>query len=242
MTLFRVAQAEAECAKYRGMLQETEQEAETRREEFCSVLSEKNELLAEVICHHCYFDLIGQYFYQTYNFTVNLFELCKHFNSLNNITLTPMYKKCPKFLDAKAEKLILTQYPIVISYLHQGVQFQFQMMGGAHPKNQIKPVATPKSVNWHCFFWFFLFFLVFLNFQIGIVFFGFFLFFWHWFWPEFEVGNCFGFFWFFWLFLAFFGFFCICLGQHSKLEPGFLGSVGFFFGFLGFFGFFGISI
>ncbi|KAL5255611.1 hypothetical protein ACHWQZ_G010996 [Mnemiopsis leidyi] len=44
----RVAQAEAECAKYRAMLQETEQEAETRREEFCSVLSEKNDLLAEV--------------------------------------------------------------------------------------------------------------------------------------------------------------------------------------------------
>ena len=40
--------------------------------------------------------------------------------------------------------------------------------------------------------------------------------------------------------MAFFGFFGIGLGQHSKLETGFLGSVGFFwfFGFLGFFGFF----
>ena len=54
ITLLRVAQAEAECAKYRSMLQETEQEAETRREEFCSVLSEKNDLLAEVFCHDCY--------------------------------------------------------------------------------------------------------------------------------------------------------------------------------------------
>ena len=94
-------------------------------------------------------------------------------------------------------------------------------------KNKKKPVATPKSVNWHWFF------LVFLNFQIGIGFFWFFFwfffgFFWHWFWPEFEIGNRF----FFWLFLVFFG---IGLGQHSKLETGFLGSVGFFFGFFWFF-------
>ena len=72
------------------------------------------------------------------------------------------------------------------------------------------------------FFWFFL------------VFFGFF---WHWFWPEFEIGNWFFlvFFGFFWLFLVFFG---IGLGQHSKLETGFLGSVGFFWFFLVFFGIF----
>ena len=82
-------------------------------------------------------------------------------------------------------------------------------------KKQKKPVATPKSVNWHWFF------LVFLNFQIGIgffwffcffwffwgigfgqnskletVFFGFFFgFFWHRPWPTFEIGN-----WFFGLF------------------------------------------
>ena len=86
--------------------------------------------------------------------------------------------------------------------------------------------------------------LVFLNFQIGIGFFGFFfcffLFFWHWFWPEFEIGNWF-FLVFFWFFSAFFGFFGIGLGQHSKLETGFLDSVGFFgsfWFFLGFFGFF----
>ena len=91
------------------------------------------------------------------------------------------------------------------------------------------------------FFWFFWFFLVFLNFQIGIgfffVFFGFFWFFWHWFWPEFEIGNWFFlvFFGFFWFFLVFFG---IGLGQHSKLETGFLGSVGFFWFFLVFFGIF----
>ena len=73
---------------------------------------------------------------------------------------------------------------------------------------------------------------------MALVFFGFFLvffgFFWHWFWPEFEIGN--------WFFLVFFGFFWfffgIGLGQHSKLETGFLGSVGFFWFFLGFFGFF----
>ena len=32
-------------------------------------------------------------------------------------------------------------------------------LGGAHPKKyQKKPVATPKSANWHCFFGFFLVF------------------------------------------------------------------------------------
>ena len=101
-------------------------------------------------------------------------------------------------------------------------------------KKPKKPVATPKSVNWH---WFFLFFLVFFGFFkfpnwhcIGFFWFFwfFFGFFWHWFWPEFEIGNWF----FFGFFLAFFG---IGLGQHSKLETGFLGSVGFFWFFFGFF-------
>ena len=86
-------------------------------------------------------------------------------------------------------------------------------------RNQKKPVATPKSVNWH---WFFCFLLVF----------------WHWFWPEFEIGNWF-FLVFFLFFLAFFGFFFgIGLGQHSKLETGFLDSVGFFWFFFGIFWFF----
>ena len=138
-----------------------------------------------------------------------------------------MYKKCPKFLVAKAEKLILTQYPIVISYLHQGVQFQFQMMGGAHPKNQIKPVASPKSVNWHCFFLFFFvcFFFGFLGIGFGQnskletvlvffwffwLFFGFFWFFLHRPWPTFEIGNWFfGLRWFFLVFFGFFGFFLV---------------------------------
>ena len=58
-------------------------------------------------------------------------------------------------------------------------------LGGAHPKkNQKKPVATPKSANWHwfflVFFWFFFGFLKFPN--------------WHWF-----------FFGFFWFFFGFFG-------------------------------------
>ena len=100
---------------------------------------------------------------------------------------------------------------------------------------QKKPVATPKSVNWHWFFLvFFGFFLVFLNFQICIGFFWFFLvffgigfgqnskletgffwfflaflvFFWHKPWPTFEIGNWFfGLRWFFWLFFGFFGIF-----------------------------------
>ena len=112
--------------------------------------------------------------------------------------------------------------------------------GGAHPKKtKKKPVATPKSVNWHWFFLVFLVFLVFFGFLkfpnwhwFFLVFFGIF---WHWFWPKFEIGN--------WFFLVFFGFFGIVLGQHSKLETGFLGSLGFFgfsWLFLGFFGFFGI--
>ena len=106
---------------------------------------------------------------------------------------------------------------------------------------QKKPVATPKSVNWHWFFLFFFWF--FLNFQIGIGFFWFFLVF-----LVFlslvlaRIRNWklvfFGFFWFFFGFFWFF--FGTGLGQHSKLETGFLGSVGFFCFFLGFFGFFGI--
>ena len=102
-------------------------------------------------------------------------------------------------------------------------------------KNQKKPVATPKSVNWHRFFFgFFWFFLVFLNFQIGIGFFWFFLvFFGIGFGQNSKLET--GFFWFLLVFLVFFGFFWlflvffgIGLGQHSKLETGFLGSVGFF--------------
>ena len=72
---------------------------------------------------------------------------------------------------------------------------------------------------------------------MALVFFGFFGFLWHWFWPEFEIGNWFFlvFLAFFGFFLAFFGFFGIGLDQHSKLETGFLGSVGFFGFFFGFF-------
>ena len=114
--------------------------------------------------------------------------------------------------------------------------------GGCSPKkNQKKPVATPKLANWHWFFWFFLVFFGFLKFPnwhwFFLVFFGFF---WHWFWPEFEIGNWFFlvFFGFFWFFLVFFG---LSFGQHSKLETGFwvfLVFFGFFWDFLVFFGFF----
>ena len=105
--------------------------------------------------------------------------------------------------------------------------------GGAHPKKPKKPVATPKSVNWHWFF------LVFLNFQVGIgffwFFFGFFLVFF-WFFLALVLARIRNlklvFFGFFWFFLVFFG---IGLGQHLKLETGFLGSVGFFWFFLVFF-------
>ena len=114
-------------------------------------------------------------------------------------------------------------------------------LGGAHPKKNQKKTSRYTKIgklalvffgfffgffkfpNWH---WFFLVFFWFF-----LVFFGFF---WHWFWPEFEIGN-----WFFLvIFGFFFGFFGIGLGQYSKLETGFLGSVGFFWFFLGFFGFF----
>ena len=110
-------------------------------------------------------------------------------------------------------------------------------------KNQKKPVATPKSANWHWFFWFFLVFFGFLKFPN-----------WHWLFLVF-----FGFFWFFlalvlarirnWklvffgFFLGFFGFFLgffgLSFGQHSKLETGFwvfLVFFGFFWDFLVFFG------
>ena len=111
--------------------------------------------------------------------------------------------------------------------------FKINRVGGCSPKkNQKKPVATPKSVNWHWFFlvffgffkfpnwhWFFLvFFCFFLALVLArirnwkLVFFGFFWFFlaffgffWHRPWPTFEIGN-----WFFglrWFFLVFFGFF-----------------------------------
>ena len=86
--------------------------------------------------------------------------------------------------------------------------------GGCSPKK--KPVATPKSANWHLFFFWF-----FKISKLALVFFGFFFgFFWHWFWPEFEIGNCF--FWFFFGFSGFFWFFFgLSFGQHSKLETGF---------------------
>ena len=113
-------------------------------------------------------------------------------------------------------------------------------MGGCSPKkNQKKPVATPKSVNWH---WFFLVFFGFFKFpNWHWFFFGFFWFFLVFFGIGFgqnsklETGFFCFFFGFFWLFLVFFG---IGLGQHSKLETGFLGSVGFFWFFLVFFGIF----
>ena len=106
--------------------------------------------------------------------------------------------------------------------------------GGAHPK---KPVATPKSVNWHWFFWFFFgSFWFFKISKLALVFFWFFCFFfgffWHWFWPEFEIGN-----WFFWPFLVFFG---LSFGQHSKLETGIWAFFGFFVFFWDFLVFFGI--
>ena len=72
-----------------------------------------------------------------------------------------------------------------------------------------KPVATPKSVNWHWFFFGFFGFFKFPNwhwfFLVLLFFFGFF---WHWFWPELEIGNYFFcFFLFFWFFFGFFWFF-----------------------------------
>ena len=102
-------------------------------------------------------------------------------------------------------------------------------------KTKKKPVATPKSANWH---WFFLVFFWFFRIsKLALVFFfGSFWFFWHWFWPEFEIGNwfflaqalanvrnwklVFGFFWFFWFF--FFGFFwhlILRLECHPKKKP-----------------------
>ena len=73
---------------------------------------------------------------------------------------------------------------------------------------------------------------------MALVFFGFFLvffgFFWHWFWPEFEIGN--------WFFLVFFGFFSAFFGffWHKPWPTFEIGN--WFFGlrwfFLVFFGFF----
>ena len=80
--------------------------------------------------------------------------------------------------------------------------------------------------------------MVFLNFQIGIGFFWFFWFFlvFFWFFLALVLARIRNwklvFFGFFLFFLAFFGFFGIGLGQHSKLETGFLGSIGFFWDFL----------
>ena len=81
----------------------------------------------------------------------------------------------------------------------------FQVTGGVLTQKKPKKTSRYTKIGKLAlvFFGFFCFFLVFLNFQIGIGFFWFFLvffgFFWHWFWPEFEIGN--------WFFLVFFGFF-----------------------------------
>ena len=49
--------------------------------------------------------------------------------------------------------------------------------------------TTSKLVNWH---WLFVFFSVFSWFcKIFKLAIGFFWFFWHWFWPKFEIENCF---------------------------------------------------
>ena len=78
-------------------------------------------------------------------------------------------------------------------------------------KTKKKPVATPKSVNWHWFFLvFFGFFWFFKISKLALVFFGFFLF--------------------------FLGFFGIGFGQNSKLETGFF--LVFFWVFLVFLVFF----
>ena len=73
-----------------------------------------------------------------------------------------------------------------------------------------------------------------------MVFFGFF---WHWFWPEFKIGNWFllGFFVFFWVFLVFFGFFWHRPWPTFEIGNWFLGLFWFFLVFFGFFlVFFGI--
>ena len=116
--------------------------------------------------------------------------------------------------------------------------FRLEQRGGAHPKkNQKKPVATPKSANWH---WFFLVFFGFLEFPN-----------WHWFFFCFffwfflalilaRIRNLkLVFFCFFWVFFGFFfGFFGLSFGQHSKLETGFWFFFGFFCFFFGIFWFF----
>ena len=78
-------------------------------------------------------------------------------------------------------------------------------LGGAHPKKTKKTTSRYTKIGKLAlvFFWFFLVFFGFLKFPnwhwfflVFLVFFGFFWFFWHWFWPEFEIANC-----FFWLLL-----------------------------------------
>ena len=106
-------------------------------------------------------------------------------------------------------------------------------------KPKKKPVATPKSLNWHWFFFlfFFGFFWFFKISKLALVFFGFF-----WFFLALVLARIrnwklvffvsFGFF-------GFFGFFFgLSFGQHSKLETGFWAFLVFFWFFLGFFGFF----
>ena len=146
-------------------------------------------------------------------------------------------------IDKTVRLIISTFFPDSVSYNSSASIKKVIRVGGVLTQKKPKKTSRYTKIGKLAlvFFGFFWFFLVFLNFQIGIGFFWFFLvffgFFWHWFWPEFEIENWFFlvFFGFFWLFLVFFG---IGLGQHSKLETGFLGSVGFFWFFLGFFGFF----
>ena len=123
-------------------------------------------------------------------------------------------------VDASVSKLMITSHVHVSGGLQLCIG-QHSWGGGAHPKKNSRYTKIGKLAL--------VFFGFFFNFQIGIGFFCFFLvfffgFFWHWFWPEFEIGN-----WFFWFFFG------IGLGQHSKLETGFLGSVGFFWFFWLFF-------
>ena len=77
--------------------------------------------------------------------------------------------------------------------------------GGCSPKKNQKNQSLHQNRQIGIgFFWFFLVFFWFFKIsKLALVFFGFF---WHWFWPEFEIGNCF-FLVFFWVFLVFFGFF-----------------------------------
>ena len=100
----------------------------------------------------------------------------------------------------------------VVLFLRAMFNYVLKVGGVLTQKKPKKPVATPKSANWHWLFLvFFGFFWFFKISKLALVFFGFFWFFlvffgffWHWFWPEFEIGN--------WFFLVFFGFFWFFFG------------------------------